>query len=334
MRLLAGLLVLGSALAQSWVLRNSGVTASLRGLSAVNSRVVWASGTGGTWLRTVDAGAHWEHGAVAGIADLDFRGVRAFSAADAILLSSGEGARSRIYRTADGGAHWTLLFTNPDSKGFFDSVVCRTAKQCLVLGDAVNGRMTIFRTSDGGSHWRRERTPEALPAEGAFAASNSSLVIRGRKDAWFGTGGARFARVFRSRDGGVTWAAVNTPVRGDGASAGIFSLAFRDSENGIAVGGDYRKDKETTGNIAITVDGGATWSVPPSGPRGFRSAVEYLPAMKVWITTGTSGSDVSRDGGKTWTQFDSGSFNVLSGLWAAGASGRIAVFSLSAVQSR
>ena len=82
----------------------------------MNSSVVWASGTGGTWLRTLDSGAHWTSGVVAGAADLDFRGIRAWTANTAILLSSGTGEKSRIYKTTDGGARWTLLFTNPDDK--------------------------------------------------------------------------------------------------------------------------------------------------------------------------------------------------------------------------
>src|ERR1051326_4866598 len=114
-----------SALAQRWVLEASGTTASLRGLSAVDANTFWASGSGATWLRTTDGGAHWQANVVAGAEDggqpLDFRGVRALDANTAYLMSSGPGSKSRIYKTTDAGVHWKLLFTNPDAKGFFDA---------------------------------------------------------------------------------------------------------------------------------------------------------------------------------------------------------------------
>jgi photosystem II stability/assembly factor-like uncharacterized protein len=317
--------------AQTWTLQSSGTTASLRGISAVTSTVVWASGSRGTWLRTVDAGKTWQTGQVEGAAGLDFRGIRAFDERTAILLSSGSGDQSRIYKTIDGGAHWTLLFTNPDAKGFFDSIAFRDSRRGLLIGDAVEGRMTVFTTGDAGEHWQRRETPPAIPNEGAFAASNSCLTVYGKDQAWFGTGGPGTARIYHSHDGGKTWTVAATPLRNDTSSAGIFSLAFRDARHGVAVGGEYSKDKETQGNISVTSDGGLTWRSPQGvPPHGFRSAVIYLPDSKTWIATGTSGSDYSPDDGRNWNQFDDGSFNALSAaggaLWAAGANGRIGVW--------
>jgi photosystem II stability/assembly factor-like uncharacterized protein len=54
--------------------------ASLRGLCAVSAKVVWASGTRGTFLRTIDGGATWQVGTVQGAENLDFRDVDAFDA--------------------------------------------------------------------------------------------------------------------------------------------------------------------------------------------------------------------------------------------------------------
>jgi len=168
-----------------------------------------------------------------------------------------------------------------------------------------------------------------LANEGAFAASNTCLIVMHGGRAWFGSGGPGAARVFRSTDGGQIWTAATTPLRNDGASAGVFSLAFADPQHGVTVGGDYAKDAETVSNIALTADGGASWTVPAGHPNGFRSAVVYVASRRAWIATGTSGSDMSIDGGVSWKQFDSGAFNALSGaghgsVWAAGPKGRIA----------
>jgi len=77
--LLASVLcILPSAGRAQWVAQASGTTARLRGLCVVNERVVWASGTRGTLLRTIDRGTTWERKPVDGAEHLDFRDVEAF----------------------------------------------------------------------------------------------------------------------------------------------------------------------------------------------------------------------------------------------------------------
>ncbi len=194
----------------------------------------------------------------------------------------------------------------------------------MVLGDPVGGQFVILTTADGGQTWKRRATPPALSNEGAFAASNSSLIVRGQQEIWFATGGASAVRVFHSPDSGQTWSVTASP------SAGIFSLALAGQVHGVAVGGDYNKPAEPQGNIAITDNGGRTW-LAPSGthPHGYRSAVIYLPEHKQWIAVGTSGSDISTDDGWNWKLFDSASYNAIGAaksgeVWAVGPRGRVA----------
>ena len=331
---LAGTAAAPPALAQTWVAQSSGVNASLRGVSAVSPAVVWASGAGGAYLRTLDGGATWHAAVVPGAGDLDFRGVSALGSQTAWLMSSGPGAKSRIYRTTDGGARWSLDYTNADAGGFFDALAFWDARRGVVLGDPVDGQFVILATEDGGQTWQRRKLPPSLPNEGAFAASNSCLLVRGKREVWFGTGGPSGARVFHSSDGGGHWDVAGTPLRHDGAGTGIFSLAFADSAHGVAIGGDYGKPADAAGNVALSSDGGRAW-VEPAGahPSGYRSAVAFLPGRKVWIAVGTSGSDISRDDGKSWTPFDSGAYNAIGtaagdAAWAVGPGGRIGRLSL------
>ncbi len=324
------LLLCPFAAAQTWSLQTSGVTASLRGAAAVSPTVAWASGTGGTWLRTEDGGATWISGKVPGAETLDFRDLHAVDARTAFLMSIGSGPQSRIYKTADAGLHWQLLFTNPDAQGFFDAIAFWDPTHAILVGDPVDGHMTIFTTEDGGIHWTLRQTPPALAGEGAFAASGTCLVTHGASEAWFATGGKGAARVFHTTDGGRSFTVASSPIRADAASAGIFSLDFSDALHGIAVGGDYSQPDAPAHNIALTSDGGRTWT-EPSGtpPAGFRSAVLYVPDAHLWIATGTSGSDISIDGGRTWRTFDHGNFNALAFAsrdagWAVGPKGRIA----------
>lgn len=316
------------AFAQSWVAQSSGTTASLRGVSAVSQAVAWASGAGGACLRTLDGGATWRAAMVPGAGDMDFRGIRALDSHTAWLMSSGPGARSRVYRTADGGAHWSLLYTNPDPGGFFDALAFWDARRGVVLGDPVDGQFVILTTEDGGQTWQRSKLPPSLPNEGAFAASNSCLLQRSQREVWFGTGGPSGARVFDSKDGGRHWDVAGTPMRHDGAGAGVFSLAFADAAHGVAVGGDYGRPADAAGNIAVTADGGRTWEVPGGAhPNGYRSAVAFLAGRKVWIAVGTSGSSISSDQGKSWKPFDAGPYNAIGAagdaVWAVGPEGRI-----------
>jgi photosystem II stability/assembly factor-like uncharacterized protein len=319
-----------NAQVQAWLSQNSGTTASLRGVSAVSEKIVWASGAGGTWLRTMDGGVTWKPSVIPEARGLDFRGIRAFDENTAFLMSSGPGDKSRVLETTDGGAHWNLLFTNPDPKGFFDSIAFWDRKHGILLGDAVDGQMTVFTTEDTGQHWKRRKTPSALPNEGAFAASNSCLTLRGAKEAWFGTGGNGASRIFHSTNGGRSWTATASGIRSDSTSAGVFSLALSDGRNGIAVGGDYAKDQETRQNSAVTSDGGKTWK-PGASPSGFRSAVVFLSDSNTWLVTGTSGTDISTDGGNSWKLIDTGPFNAINAVssraaWAVGPRGRIAIY--------
>ncbi len=176
-----------------WLMKESGTQASLRGVSAVTRNVIWASGSGGTWLRTADGGATWHAGTVPGAEDLDFRGVQALSEKTAVLMSKpGRGQKSKIYKTADSGAHWELLFTNPDAGGFWDSIAFWDGQHGILAGDSVNGQIAVlFTTDDAGRTWTRQKMPPALDKEGAFAASNSSLFVAGAGEVWFGSSASR-----------------------------------------------------------------------------------------------------------------------------------------------
>ena len=313
--------------------------ASLRGLSSVDDRVAWASGSNGTVLRTVDGGATWKPAAVPDSASLDFRDVQAFSEESAVLMSAGAGPLSRIYTTSDGGAHWKLTLRNEDEKGFFDSIAFWDRNRGLLIGDAVNGRMTVLRTEDGGVSWKPvapEKMPAALDGEGAYAASGTAAAVGRNGRAWFATGGGESARVFRSTDWGMTWQVSTTPMRHDGAGSGIFSIAFWDELHGVVVGGKYSVPTESVDNIAFSEDGGVTWKAPSrQRPAGYRSAVVAAANGKILIVTGTTGTEISRDGGASWQSMGEIGYHALSvggaSVWASGNNGAAARFAIPAL---
>jgi photosystem II stability/assembly factor-like uncharacterized protein len=313
-----------------WQTQTSGVTARLRGVSAVSARVAWASGSGGTVLRTLDGGATWEPRPVAGGDTLDLRDIDAFSDRVAYTLSIGPGEASRIYKTTDGGAHWSLQFANKDPKVFLDAMTFQDPERGFAFSDSVDAQLVVLQTTNGGGTWERipaDRLPAALPNEGAFASSGTNVAIIGRGNVWIGTSAAR---VLRSSDSGKTWKVSTAPLA-TSASAGIFSIAFRDAAHGVVVGGDYRKEPEAVDNAATSADGGVTWTlVKEHGLSGYRSVVAWVPGTKgSFVAIGPSGADWSSDDGRTWASVASDGFDTLSFAkgtrtgWAAGARGRI-----------
>jgi photosystem II stability/assembly factor-like uncharacterized protein len=316
----------------SWHLLDTGVTARLRGLSPVSAKVVWASGSEGTVIRTVDGGRTWRQVGPPDTADLQFRDIEAFDADHAVALSIGEGELSRVYRTADGGRTWTETFRNTDPAAFYDCLAFSDDRHGLALSDPVDGKFRILSTLDGGRSWRvlpSDGMPPALAGEFAFAASGTCLVAAAPSQYWFATGGGAAARVFSSADGGLTWRVAQTPVP-SGPSAGIYSLAFRDARQGIAVGGDFATPTVAPDAAAVSRDAGQTWRAAVTEPGEYRSGAAWVPGTGVTaLAVGPTGSDISYDGGVTWHRFDGGSFDAVAcapsgGCWASGEKGRVA----------
>lgn len=322
------------AAAAQWRAQASPTDAELRGLSVVSPRVVWASGMHGTVLRTTDGGATWERDTVPGASSLDFRAVAGTSRDVAHALSIGDS--SRIYRTTDGGRTWSLRFTSTRKGSFFDAVQFWDAKHGIAMSDPVDGRFLIITTDDGGDSWHETAAsgmPPALPGEGGFAASGTCLIVGGDSTAWLVSGGAPVARLYHSRDRGRTWTVRDTPLRAGTASAGIFSVAFRDEHHGVIAGGDYQQPVLRGRNLAVTSDGGRTWTLSDSAssPAGYRSAVAFVPKSdgRSLVAVGLTGTDVSHDGGMTWVRVDSVAYNSAAFAadgsgWAVGPTGRIA----------
>lgn len=334
---IAVILLLSVTAPAQWTHQSSGVEARFRGVSAVSERVAWASGTNGTVVRTLDGGDSWEAVPIPSARDLDLRDIDAFDENTAYALSIGNGDASRIFKTEDGGHNWQTQFVNQDPAAFFDAMSFWEERRGLAVSDSVNGQFVVLRTDDGGLTWSRvpaDGLPPALPGEGYFAASGTNVFTWGEQHAWFGTGAADQARVARSTDGGKTWEIAPTPLAA-GSSAGIFSIAFRDAQHGVVVGGDYQREEVAVDNVAVTRDGGRTWNLASgTGLSGFRSAVGYVPGTSppALLAVGPSGADYSTDDGDNWIAIPAPGFHTLSftrtgnTAWAAGDDGRISRF--------
>jgi photosystem II stability/assembly factor-like uncharacterized protein len=317
-----------------WAVQESGVDSNLRGVCVVSEAlaeektIVWASGSQGAVVRSTDSGKTWKRLRIPGTESLDFRGVQAFDAKTAYVMSSGEGAQSRIYKTTDGGESWKLQYQGVKKEFFLDALICDQEKHCAALSDPVDGKFVVLANTDG-EHWvelARENMPASLPKEGAFAASNSSLCLDG-KNIRFGTGGPA-ARVFTSQDFGKAWTVVETPIVSGNASSGIFSL-YCDERTIVAVGGDYQDPTRAYKNAAMSRDGGKTWELATQLPGGYRSAVGKCGGG--FVAVGPTGTETSVDGLR-WNSIGKVNLNAFGSVflggesWAVGPHGTVAKF--------
>ena len=314
--------------------QKSGTTQLLISVSPVDDRVVWAAGTGGTYVLTTDGGKHWKAAVVPGAEKLQFRDVQGVSDKIAYLLSVPNTTGTtdfRIYKTVDGGATWKIEFTNHTKNAFYDCFAFWTPDRGIAQSDSVNGVFPDIRTTNGMT-WKSisANMPPALTGEASFAASGTCVAAQGRGNAWIATGGATIARILATRDGGDTWNAYDTPLVSS-STAGAISVAFRDPQNGVVGGGDLASN--SSADMATSRDGGQTWQLtnkpPVSGAifclsyvhgRGHSDAKEGdgHGARTVVITAETEPNFTSGpaawtpDEGQTWFKLP----KKVSGFWA------------------
>lgn len=318
----------------------SGIAERIQAVDAVDDRVVWVSGVGGQFARTVDGGVTWVAGRVPGTEDLEFRDVHALDAETAWLLAAGPGAKSRVYRTDDGGQTWRLQVQAQEPEAFWDCFDFWDAENGLLFGDSIAGVHQVLRTADGGATWVTvSGLPPARMGEGGFAASGTCLVTAGRGAAWIvtGAGDPGRARVLLTADRGETWQAIETPLA-SGEGRGLMSVVLEGDVEGDVVrvfGGDLGDPEGQHEAAARSADGGQTWEV--AARPSFAGAVygaafaprrDRASAAGLLVAVGPGGAAVSSDAGVSWqtltnastwsVDFGSGSYG-----WMVGPEGRI-----------
>ena len=329
--------------AQKVSLLQQGKPTSIRGLSVVDNNVAWISGSKGYVAITRDAGKTWSWQQVKGYEQADFRDIEAFSDKEAIIMSSGTPAL--ILKTTDGGATWDLKYKNEDKAYFLDAMDFANKKHGFILGDPINNKFLLLETTDGGNTWHPfKNMPDAMPGEAAFAASGTCLRVN--NDGIIIVTGGKVSHEIGYYPSENKWVYTWLPVKQGKDSQGTFSVS---QDGDVFVGGDYSKDKITDSTACLfdlTIAGVKNGiRISQKFPAGYQSCVEYLYGKKYrfpddaksflsgfYISTGTSGTNISDDGGFTWQQIDQISYNVCrkakkgSLVLLAGDRGKIGIF--------
>jgi photosystem II stability/assembly factor-like uncharacterized protein len=326
--LLLFVFLLVSGYSQEVQLLTEGTKTSIRGLSVVNDNVIWASGSNGYVGRSTDGGKTWKWTVVKGFEKRDFRDIEAFDASTAIIIAVAE--PGNILKTVDGGETWKVVYENKTRGMFLDAMDFWNRQSGIVLGDPINGRFFMVRTLDAGDTWKEvpfESLPRADSGEACFAASGTNIRALDRDEACFVSGGTRSSLFWNGTP-------IELPIIQGKETTGANSVAVRDrkklkgSVHLVVIGGDFAADTSAVKNCFVTSDGGKTWKYPDQPPRGYRSCVEYINKKRL-IACGTSGVDVSNDGGMNWRFISKTGFHVCrkakegKAVFLAGGNGRI-----------
>lgn len=324
--------------------QHGGVEVRLRGISAVDGEVAWASGREGTVLRTLDGGRHWRRVVVSKAGELDFRDIEAFDAHTAVVLAIGPGDASRVYHTEDGGRTWQLALQNHDPRAFFDCMAF-DGQRGWMLGDPVESHFQVYATDNGGRDWRLlPDGPGAVEGEAAFAASGT-CVARVATTLVVGTGGTR-SRIHFRRDDAVEWKQVESRIGAGSESQGAFSVAAMGlSGDFIAVGGDFRTEGTPADAVRFVsadalVPGHETGdgqvvpeplidaefdATPLPATSGYRSGVACAATATTCVAVGPSGVDAWS--GSIWKSISTTGYDAIDITgnigWATGDDGRI-----------
>ncbi|HPF50069.1 MAG TPA: hypothetical protein PK335_00775 [Draconibacterium sp.] len=311
----------------------SGTNASLWGLFVVNENVIWASGSAGTVLRSVDGEESWKTMQIPGAENNDFRSLHAWDENRAMVF--GVAGPDFGYKTENGGETWEVVYQDTTTGLFFNSLKFADNLNGLAVSDPVDGKFFVIRTENGGQNWERvTNMPEVENGEANFAASNTCIEYLPSGKAWIATGGMT-ARVFYSEDFGKSWEVAKTPMIRGQASSGIFSIAFKNDREGIVVGGIYDQPEINTNVAAYTIDGGKNWISSTEMPSGYRSCVQFISDgnRDFTLAIGKAGCDYSLDGGISWNFLSNEGYYTFRAVpgksigFAAGSDGRIAKIS-------
>ncbi len=345
----------------------SGKRISLRGLSVVDDNVIWASGSSGSVARSVDGGNTFTWITVAGYEKRDFRDIEAFDENTAIIMGIAEPAI--ILKTSDGGKNWRKVFEDSTKGMFLDAMVfgvdsaaipvdnriyvtdvgkdtlktksppqtfSKNGLVGIVVGDPVNGKMFFAITFNDGETWESfPRIDTAIlpgipDGEAFFASSGTNVSFYPKKDfkpSMYAVSGGKYSNLWNLD----YFRKYPLPIIQGKGSTGANSIAMNSNgAKGIIVGGDFANDTITTDNCVLVSFGDTpTFNKPSTAPHGYRSCVIYIDEKNL-LTCGTSGIDISRDGGMNWELISKESFHVCqkakkgNAVFLAGANGRIA----------
>jgi photosystem II stability/assembly factor-like uncharacterized protein len=293
---------------------------SFRGLSVVDDKTIWVSGSNGIVGKSTDSGNTWKFITVKGHEKTDFRDIEAFDENSAIIM--GIDCPARILKTNNGGDSWMVMFEDTTKGMFLDAMEFQNEKFGVVIGDPIEGKAFVAKLSD--NIWKPnaiQRRPPLDSGEAFFASSGTNIRILDKNDYVAISGGIHSNLLIDNKK-------IKLPMLQGRESTGANSIAVKDVNTFMIVGGDFMKKDSIEGNYCFTKDKGKTWIFSKQPPSGYRSCVEYLGKSN-WITCGLNGVDYTTDDGLHFSKISEEGFHACrkakngTAVFFAGGKGRI-----------
>lgn len=302
---------------------------SIRGMSIPSEKVIWASGSKGSVVKSVDGGNTFEWLQVKGYETRDFRAIHAWDDKEVLIVAVA--APAVILKTKDAGANWYTVYENADTSMFLDAVKFNNDNEGTVIGDPINDTIFLLNTADKGEHWNKASPSfwksKLKEGEAFFASSNSNIAYLQNKLVF--VSGGQSSRMW------IDGNAMPLLMLEGGKSTGANSIDISpDNNKMIVVGGDFLRDTLTFDIARAFNKYGDRFQINTAFtmPHGYRSSVNFIDNNLV-IACGTSGVDVTKDAGKHWTLISNQSFHVAQSqpnrkaAFLAGSGGRIGYIS-------
>lgn len=227
---------------------------------------------------------------------------------------AGAGATANVLKKVGTGA-WTSLATSPFAIN--ENV---QGGVCFAV-DNLTGRVLVFRGNTGASSFAVNSMRASYSDDdgvtwtsvtigsdvGEILGSPRAVFALDFNHIWIGSDSGR---IYFSADGGVTWTTQEDAVIQVGAWNWV---EFIDNKVGFAGGaGD---------EVAITVDGGNTWSeVTATGGGDDILSGKVFNANQAWVFTSGGDAYFTNDGGTTWSNRTSfpkvGTGSVVASAWS------------------
>ena len=304
--LLVTLTVTGQAAHAQWQIQTTlSGNPPLYSINTVSDRVAWI-GSFDTLYRTSDGGASWIPTASTPTTTEEIVCIEALSASTAFVGGGGPGSgggNAKIYRTTNGGQNWSVVYTAAGTASYWNAIHFFDAQNAVAFSDppSPGSRFLIVKSTDAGVTW----TPIAnqpVPNTGEYGLQN--MYFYDGLNGWFGTGlidtSGSAGRVFRTTDGGTTWAGYAS-----GNTGYVSDVRFVSPLVGI-------RASYSAPFLTRSTNGGQTWTTVTNLPVAniasvvSGTGVNTSNGSQLWVDGFTQTGDrfilTSVDGGITWQQ--------------------------------
>ena len=202
-----------------------------------------------------------------------------------------------VLKTTNGGLNWSIKMLNNSSNLY--AVHFINANTGMVAGEFG----TAYKTTDGGNNWLKISINDSVDFRDIrFRNANTGIMVTGYNSGTY----IYLPRIYKTTDGGINW----TVKQYDYVHYWLYSISY-ETNNNVYVAGERCLYKST--------DAGETWDTVAF--YGFQN----MGNRSVWFSNSSTGYVLSNylssylinkttDGGSTWVQYNTGSYNDVKSI--------------------